>query len=178
MKHRVKNTLRGLAKHFGLKVKYVDYFGEETHGKLFVHEKRILINARKPRTEHIFTLLHEIGHYVLHVLNPYRKFHPRFFDAHWKINFMATLSSKVRRYMRFNFRKESGREWEADMWALCAFWLLARRFGARKELVDFLKRHPEKWSKFFLVRIVANYQDGRTWIRSLLKRFQLPFKSS
>jgi Zn-dependent peptidase ImmA (M78 family) len=80
MKHRAKKTLRELTTHFGVKVKYVGYFDAKTHGKLMPREKIILINAHESRPEHVFTLLHELGHYVLHVLNPYRKFHPRWCD--------------------------------------------------------------------------------------------------
>ena len=178
MKHRVKKTLRELTTHFGVKVKYVGYFGAETHGKLMPREKTILINAHKSRPEHVFTLLHELGHYVLHVLNPYRKFHPRWCVLNWRVQFMANFCSKIRRYMRFNFRKKAGREWEADMWALCAFWLLARRFGAREEFFAFLKRHPEKHWKFVLVGTVTIYQDGRACIKNLLSRLQLAFKVS
>ena len=84
---------------------------------------------------------------------------------------MADLCSKIRRYMRFNFRKEAGREWEADLWALCAFWLLARRFGAKEELSEFLKRHPEKHWQFALVFVSTVYQDGRKRIKNLLACF-------
>ena len=177
MKHRVKKTLRELTTHFGVKVKYVGYFGAETHGKLMPREKIILINAHKSRPEHVFTLLHELGHYVLHVLNPYRKFHPRWCDLNWRVQFMANLCSTIRRYMRFNFRKEAGREWEADTWALCAFWLLACRFGAWEEFSAFLKHHPEKRWKFALVRTVSIFQDGRTRIKTFVRHLKLAFKA-
>lgn len=168
MKHRVKKTLREIVKYFGVKVKFVHYFDAETQGKLIPREKIILINAHQPRTEHIFTVLHEIGHYVLHVLNPNRRFHPRWCDLNWKGQFMVNLCSKIRRYMRFNFRKEAGREWEADTWAMLVFWLIARDFGGRKELSDFLDRHPEKMSKFILVVAGVALQDMRRRIKNLL----------
>jgi len=62
MKYTTKNILRELAKQLGLNVKFVHYFANNTHGKLLPHEKRILINANKPRYEHVYTLLHEVGH--------------------------------------------------------------------------------------------------------------------
>ena len=49
MKHRTKNMLRAMAKHLRLKVKHVDYLGEDIQGVLLPNEGRILINAHKPR---------------------------------------------------------------------------------------------------------------------------------
>ena len=155
MKHRTKNALREMARQFGLKVKFVDYLTNKDHGKLLPREKRILINAHKPRYEHIYTLLHEIAHFVLHIKNPFRKHHPRFFDINWSWNWLANLCSKVRRYMRFIFNKESGKEWEADLWAMCAFVLLAKITGCRDELRVFLQRHPKKLNQFRLVKIAV-----------------------
>ena len=154
MKHQTKSTLRALAKHLGLKVKFVSYFCDEIHGKLIVREKRILINAHKPRCEHIFTLLHEVGHFLLHFNRPNRTHHPRFFDIPWKSEWLALACSKVRRYFRFIFSRTTGREWEADLWAMCAFLYLARRVGCRSELLKFVERHPEGTSQlfFFLIK--------------------------
>jgi hypothetical protein len=143
MKYKTKNILRDMAKHLGLKVKFVGYFSKGVHGKLLPREKRILINANEPRYEHIFTLLHEFGHFVVQVQNPYRKHHPRVFDVRWELNWLANLSSKVRRYFRFRFNKASGKEWEANLWAMCAFLLLAKYFGCHDELNKFIKNRPE-----------------------------------
>ena len=87
MKHRKKNLLRDMAKHLGLKIVFVSYFTNDVHGKLLPREKRILINAHKPRYEHTFTLLHEIAHYLLHFKNFTRKRHARFLDINWKIDY-------------------------------------------------------------------------------------------
>jgi hypothetical protein len=170
MKHKVKNVLRALSRHLGLKVKFVDYLGDQTHGKLLVRERRILINARKPRSEHVFTVLHEIGHYLLHVLNPHRRQIPRFFDIHWQNDLLAGFFSKIRRVLRFVLNRQSGKEWEADLWALCAFCVLARNFSGKDELKNFLERHPEKLPSFLLVRCAFAYRD----VKTLAKRiFQL-----
>jgi hypothetical protein len=165
MKYRIKNTLRGLAKHFGLKVKFVCYLKDDVHGKLLPREKRILINAHKPRHEHVFTLLHEIGHFLMHFKSLPRKHHPRFFDIHWKTEWLANLCSKVRRYFRYIFSKESGKEWEADLWAMCAFVYLAKHLGCRDELRAFVNRHPEKANLFRLVEVAVVYGDTKTRIQ-------------
>jgi IrrE N-terminal-like domain len=161
-KHRKKNTLRELAKHIGLKVKFVTYLPDAAHGKLFPREKRILINAHKPRNEHIYTLLHEIGHFVTHFKNPTRKFHHRFFDLNWKAEWLAKICAQFRRSLRYFFNKESGKEWQADAWAMAAFVILAKRFGFRDELRIFLKRHPEKVNFFRLLKVCSIYCDLKT----------------
>jgi hypothetical protein len=114
-------------------------------------------------------MLHEIGHYIHHVLNAHRKRHPRIFDIRWNINLMVNLSKKMKRYFRFMFHKESGKEWEADLWAMCAFVYLAKRIGCRDELTSFLNRHPEKKWMYRLVTSVIVYCDCKTRISSARK---------
>lgn len=169
MKHRTKNTLREMAKHLGLKVKFVSYFSDNVHGKLLPREQRILINARKPRCEHIFTMLHEIGHFLIHFQNAPRKHHPRFFEIHWKTEWLACLCSRIRRHLRYFFNKEGGKEWEADLWAMCAFIYFAKRIGCRDDLLTFLDRHPEKSGSFFLAAFGVAYSDAKTLIKKLPK---------
>ena len=171
-KHRIKNTLRGMAKHLGIKVKFVHYLDDDTHGKLFPREKRILINARKSRNEHIYTLLHEIGHFWVHFKHPKQKHHPRIFDINWKAEWLANQCSKVRRYYRFIFNIESGKEWEADVWAMCAFIYLARRITCRRELLEFLCRHPEKRKGFLLAAAGTVYSDTKTRIKKACQLFR------
>jgi hypothetical protein len=169
VKLRTKNTLRALAQHLGLKVIFVSYLAPNVHGRLLVREKRILINAHKPRHEHIFTLLHEIGHFVQHVLNVRHWRHPRIFDTRWRIDFLTSICSQARRYFRYIFATENAKEWEADLWAMCAFVYLVKMIGGRDELAAFLKHHPEKrWSYRLAV--------GAAWYCELKKRLQFPCK--
>jgi hypothetical protein len=177
MKHQIKNALRGMSKHLGIKVKFVDYFGDDVHGKLLPREKRILINARKPRNEHIYTLLHEIGHFLIHFKSLPRKHHPRFFDINWKMEWLANLCSKIRRYFRFVFNKASGKEWEADLWAMCAFIYFAKRIGCRDELRVFLDRHPEKSKIFLLAAFGVAYSDTKTTIKKVGHSIAMPFQT-
>lgn len=176
MKHNTKNILRALAKHFGLKIVFVHYFPADVHGKLLPREKRILINARKPRYEHAFTVLHEIGHYVRHFLTPRRKYHPRIFDITWKINRLAKCFSHARRSFRFIYHKQSSREREADLWAMCAFDHLSRHHGCRDELVTFLKRHPEKITLYRLVAVFSTICGVKRRIETAARSLALPLK--
>ena len=166
-----------MAKFVGLKVKFVSYFGEDIHGRLLPREKCILINAHKPRCEHIFTLLHEIGHYLLHFLNPHRRHHPRFFDVHWKVKFLARVSSVVRRYNRRFFNRTSGKEWEADLYAFLLFLLLVKAIGCRTELLTFLDRHPEKFWTFLLAALAVTYGGIKTRIQKIPQTLLMPFRA-
>ena len=157
MKHKSKNTLREMATLLGLKVRFVSYFSAGTHGKLLPRERRILINAHEPRCEHVFTLLHEIGHFLIHFQNAPQQRHPRFFDIHWKIKWLAEAFSTVRRYLRFIFNRKESKEWEADLWAFCAFIYFARHLGCRRDLLAFVDRHPEKSSRFYLAACGVAY---------------------
>lgn len=176
MKRPIKNTLRAMSKHLGIKVQFVDYLADEVHGKLLPREKRILINAHKPRCEHVFTLLHEIGHFLLHFKRLPRMRHPRFFDINWKIEWLASFCSKVRRSFRYTFNKETGKEWEADLWAMCAFLYLAKRIGCRGDLWAFLGRHPEKSNIFLLAGFALVYSDTKAKIKSVARSLVMPFQ--
>ena len=176
MKHRIKNTLRALSKHLGLKVKFVHYLGDETHGVLLPREKRILINAHKPREEHFFTVLHEIGHYVMHFQRPPSKFHPRVFEIRWTIDWLECFCSMVRRYYRFNFNKASGKEWQADLWAMLAFIHITRCIGCYAELVAFVRRHPEKTKVFLLAASGSVYCDTKTRFKKVFQALAMPIR--
>jgi hypothetical protein len=142
-----------MSKHLGIKVKFVGYFTADIHGKLLPREKRILINARKPRFEHIFTLLHEIGHFLIHFKMTHRIPNARYLDIHWKSQRLAQFFSKVRRVLRRFRNSDSGKEWEADLWAMCAFVYLTKLLGCRKELNAFCNHHPEKRKLFLLAKL-------------------------
>jgi oligoendopeptidase F len=152
---------------------YVHYFPPDVHGKLLPGEKRILINAHKPRYEHSFTLLHEIGHYVRHVLIPRRKYHPRILDINWKINFLAEFASYARRSIRFIYNKQSSKEREADLWAMCAFVHLSKHFGCRAELTAFLERHPEKFGLYLLTASATAFCGIRARIMTAIRAVTL-----
>jgi hypothetical protein len=168
MKHRTKNTLRAIADYLGLKVKFVSYFGPDVHGKLLPREKRILINAYKPRYEHVFTLLHEIGHFLLHSKNRLRLRYPWFLEIIWRNESVMKLCSKLRRHVRYAANRESRKEWEADAWSFCMLVYLVRRNIGRSELIGFLNAHPEKLRLFFLAVTVNIYCDIKARVKQLI----------
>ncbi|HEY3855598.1 MAG TPA: ImmA/IrrE family metallo-endopeptidase [Verrucomicrobiae bacterium] len=188
MKFTTKNILRETAKQLCLKVRFVDYLLENVYGKLLPRERRILINANKPRYEHVYTLLHEFGHYLLHFkqIKP-RRLSPWYLNINWKIEAVADIAAKVRRGVRLAFHSEKGKEWEADLWAMCGFVYL-KKFGASTDLAAFLKRHPEKRWIYRLVATTGVYTEikkpisagfklvCKTWrgLLDLLPRLSIP----
>jgi|GEM_PF-6030079 len=164
-----------MARHLGLKVVFVGYLDAEVHGKLLPREKRILINAHKPRCEHVYTLLHEIGHFLLH----FRKCAPNRFNRwylnhRWKIDAIAGFVSKLRRHLRFMFNTHAGKEWEADLWALCALLYLQKHID-RSYLTAFLDRHPEKTSVFLLAAFGFHYSNLKQRAKTALQLVWKPF---
>jgi hypothetical protein len=172
MKHQTKNTLRALAKHIGLKIEFVHYLAGDVYGKLIPREKCVLVNAKRPRYEHIFTVLHEIGHHICHVQNQNRKHYPQLLDRDWRFDGFIWFVSRVKRSMRFWFAKTSGKEWEADLWAFCAFIYFARHLGCRDDLMIFLEHHPEKSELFMLAMAGTLYSDIKTFASKTKTRLQ------
>ena len=177
MKQKIKKTLRALTGHIGFKVKYVDYLPDDTHGKLLVRERRILLNARKPRNEHLYTILHEIGHFLVHHTMPPLDYCPRYLRKDWKRDSVDRIFFRARRYLRFIFNCSAGKEWEADLWAICAFILLTRQIGCRSELATFLERHPEKMKTFLLATSVITCSNVKKYVAGHFKSLLLPFRT-
>ena len=122
-------------------------------------------------------MLHEIGHFVIHFKNAPRKHHLRFLEIHWQAEWLACLCSKLRRYLRFVFNKESGREWEADLWAFCAFIYFSKQVGCMDDLLAFLDRHPEKNGSFYLAALAIAYSRTKTCLSKFQKMLLAPFST-
>jgi hypothetical protein len=154
MKTTTKTLLRQFAAHFGFQIKYVDYFPAHKYGQLLVREKRILINSQQPRYEQIFTFLHEMAHIMMHVRKESRMEQHWFLHHHWNVGSIDRFVSKVRRYVRITFNKESGIEWEADLMAILAFHVISSYGIWEYDLRAFVYHHPEKW-RLFLLAVAA-----------------------
>jgi hypothetical protein len=178
MKLNTKNILRETAKQLGLKHKFVDYLPEDVHGKLLPRERRILINANKPRYEHVHTLLHEFAHYLLHFKNRTPQRHcPWYLKLDWKNDAIANIATKVRRAVRFAFNNERGKEWEADVWAICAFLLISKYVGSTDDLETFINHHPEKCWVFTSAAIAVTYCGIKYRIAKSFKMLLKPFRA-
>jgi len=69
-------------------------------------------------------------------------------------------------------------EWEADLWALCAFLVLARQVGCWVDLIKFLNKHPEKLKILVLVGSAVAYTNVKNRLITCSKRLLLPFQSA
>ena len=142
MNKRSATILRSLAEHIRVKIKYIGGMPDGFFGFADPRSRTIVINANKPHDEHVFTILHELAHFVLHFDQPYRLFAPRWVERSYKSTFMVENTYKLKRTLRRRF----GREWQADLWALSAFPIV----GTRNDLEAFFDRHPDKIAPFFL----------------------------
>jgi hypothetical protein len=142
MNKRTAKILRGLAEHIRVKIKYIGGMPDGFFGFADPRSRIIAINANKPHDEHVFTILHELAHFLLHFDQPYRLLAPRWVDRPYKSTFMVENTYKLKRMLRRRF----GREWQADLWALMAFPMV----GTPDELGTFFSRHPRKMPLFFL----------------------------
>lgn len=146
MKVRTKKYLRQLARGFGCQIKYVDYLPDDTHGKLIPCEGRIIINTRKPQCEHVFTILHEIGHMVIDVKGTLGTRQHWLMTRQTRIDQVDELLRKIRRRIYLLHLKQKGRERDVDIWAMLAFCFLVNHGMARAEFLEFLERNPDKIS--------------------------------
>jgi len=177
MKYTTKQAVRVMTKQLRLKVRFVDYFPDDTHGLLLPLEKRILVNARKPRYEHVATILHEIAHYVLHVLNDNRFPWPWYLKRYWRFSYFAKMRSTLRRYVRYRFSTERSKEQQADLWAIMAFILVARCARSFSELIAFIDHHPEKFWIFCVAVFGVTYGGLKSRIRKITDTLLIPFRS-
>ena len=105
----------------------------------------IAVNRNHPHCEQVFTIAHEIRHFISDHKRPRRKFRNRLLDRQYQSPTAKTCARYVRRFTG----KVLPIEREADMFAMS--WLVQREGG--KVLLEFLDRHPEKkWLfRFILV---------------------------
>jgi len=97
-----------------------------------------------------------------------RRLSPWYLNLNWRIDAIANIASKVRRAIRFTFNKERGKEWEADVWAMCWFVCLTK-FVGRSDLTAFLKRHPEKRAIYMLATTAVFYSATKKRIARAFK---------
>jgi hypothetical protein len=129
-----------LAAYFGLRIKYVGGLSPKVAG--FMIAKTIVINANKSKSDHAFTIAHEIGHYHLHCKQNYQMPFPRILKRQWKAKRMIRFSKLLNRVLARQFNTEN----QADLWAFCALFYI----GARDDVLAVLEQHPEKATLFWL----------------------------
>jgi hypothetical protein len=135
-----KLTLKQITDHCGLAIEYVDDIPSTVPG--YLDESRsprfIAINHSLSPNEQLFTIAHEIGHFVLHHGKARRYYHSFILDRHPNNPFLDRFLAILRRYARIHYN----RDWEADGYAI----LLLVGLGETEALATYLEHHPEnKW---------------------------------
>lgn len=93
----------------------------------------------------------------------------------FNIPLLDKIVSRTRRHLRFMFNQENGREWEADLWAMCAFILVAKTCGCQQELKSFANHHPEKLSLMVLAAFGVAYDGIKGRFQRFSRLILLPF---
>src|ERR1700722_6232149 len=109
-------TIQHLADHCQLAIEYVDDLPLEVPGYLDPSPipRFIAIDRRLSRNEQVFTIAHEIAHFVLHHGKPRRNYYPFILERHPDNQFLAQVLALMRRYIKLH----THRDWEADLWAI------------------------------------------------------------
>ena len=154
-------TVYDIADYFGLAIEYADILPDTVCGHLDpANEPRyIVVNPAFPRHEQVFTIAHEIAHYVLHGHRPPREYFRGLLDGQWKSRRITRAAEILRRWLRRHFDAE----WHADLYALG---LLGQLKGHRHDLKDHLQHHPQKSVLFFVVSLAFVFGGLRRRLRS------------
>jgi hypothetical protein len=137
-------TIFDLAKFYGLSIELLDLPANNA-GYLDPHDdpQYIAVNRNLPHCEQVFTIAHEICHYISDHKRPRRKYPNRLLNQQYK----SRLAQLFVRDLRYTLNKILPAEREADMFAMS--WLV--QFGGGKDLKEFIDRHPEKtWLCMFI----------------------------
>jgi hypothetical protein len=142
-------TISDVADYFGLRIELRDDLPANSGGYLDSHKEPqyIAVNRNLPLCEQIFTIAHEICHYINHHNKPRRKYRNRLLDR----QYTSRRAKFLVRCMRQGVNRFLPIETEADMFAMS--WLIY--FGTPEDRREFIDRHPEKTWLFFAVTIDA-----------------------
>lgn len=163
MKPEIQKKLCEVARIAGTELHFAEGMPVRFYGCQHTDSPIAVINSELPDSEQIFTILHEIGHCVLHYKKDHKLPIPSFINRPYENELLSDAAYKTKRMLR----QKLNSEWQADCWALCAFLQL----GAREEFQDFLRRHPEK-VKLVLVAIPGIWKAR---LVKALKKLMSPF---
>jgi hypothetical protein len=140
----IQKKLCEIARQAGTELHFAEGMPISFHGCQHTEAPIAVINSELPDSEQIYTILHEIGHAMLHYKKDYKLPIPWFINRPYENEFLSDASYKTKRILK----QKMNAEWQADCMALCYFCQL----GARQEFQEFLQSHPEK-TKLMLVVI-------------------------
>jgi hypothetical protein len=142
MNAEIQKKLVALADEAGMNVESAQNMPPSFCGCQHTQAPIAIIDPNQPQHEQIFTFLHELGHFVLHYKHSHPVRMPWYLNRPYKNEILGEAAYATRRALRLKL----GKEWQADLWAMCLFCQL----GCPDDLKAFLKQHPEKRPLFYL----------------------------
>ena len=149
MTPRTEQILKNAAAYFDLHIEYVNDLSDKVAGLLKSEPDLgyIVINVNKPRCDQVFTIAHEIGHYVIHVDRPPVDMVPWYLKIQWRSAWLCKRCRVLGRCVQRKF----GREWQADFWAFVFLF----HIGAVDDLIAIQEMYPQKRGLFWLSYVVS-----------------------
>jgi hypothetical protein len=165
---KTKLNVRAAADYYGLKIEYASNLSPKVAGLLVPIESphTILVNANHSKSDHVFTILHEIGHYILHVERSHRVRLPWYLRRQWQSKRTIRFSRSLRRIQS----RIMNPEMQADAWAFCAL----LQFGAIDDAKAICTRYPEKTWMFLLAVAGSIYNRIKLRIQRVIRRICQP----
>jgi hypothetical protein len=153
MTQKTKQFLRQWTADLHLRIKYVSAMSPKVAGFLdpSAGSRTIVVNAGRSKSDHAFTIAHEIAHYILHYKRSHRIHLPWYLTRQWKPNFMIRFSKLIKRLVFRTFNAER----QADLWAIGVLLYI----GATDDLQALLTQHPEKIRWFCLWVVAATFTN-------------------
>jgi hypothetical protein len=166
MTRAAKRELRECVRYFGLQVKYVRGLPDKVSGFLQPGSdpQYIFLNEGKSRSDHAFTIAHELGHYVMHLDRPLKNRTPEFLDYHGESEFFLETTQMTKEWVQRFFEPEG----EADAWAFA----LLLRLGATDDLLTILELYPKKFWMFLAICASSTFN---AWKSRITNFFQVLF---
>jgi hypothetical protein len=168
MTPRTELILKALAEHHGLEIEHVDDLPDKVAGFLQSGSdpRYIFVNARKSPSEQVFTIAHELAHYIMHLDRKPWVIRPWYLKIKWKAPLAVRISRTLTRLVRIHY----GPEFQADLWAYVILW----QIGARDDLLAITEMYPKKNSLFWLSSWGVIYGGLKRLIKSLFQRMFNP----
>jgi hypothetical protein len=139
-------TIYDLADYFGFRVELLD-LPANNPGFLDPNDEYIAVNRHLPHCEQVFTVAHELCHFISDHKRPRRNYPSRWLNQ----SYQSRPAKFYVRSVRFVLNRLLPPEREADMFAMS--WLV--QYGGGRTLKEFLDRHPEKFSLCLFVSLDA-----------------------
>ena len=161
-------TIFDLADYFGLRIDFRDDLPANNAGFLPSADEPqyIAVNPGLPHCEQVFTIAHELCHFLSDHKRPHRKFRSRLLNGQYKSRRLKIWVASVRIFTN----KMLPRELEADMFAMS--WLVQREGG--KVLKEFIDRHPEKTWLYLLVAMDSLVRLPFRIVKSVVGKLIMP----